>query len=258
MAGGHSHPLYLDHDSPVHRLSPEVKVAASILFTVMVVATPPTEFWAFGCYLGIVVVVAAAARVPAGWLATRSMIELPFVLLAVLLPLLGPPPDMVWLGVSLSIEGLIGAFNILAKGTLGVLSSLLLAATTQQRDLILGLQRLRTPAVVTQIATFMMRYVEVLVAEAKRMWIARLSRGYRPRFLWQAYAIAAGAGSLFLRSYERGERVYLAMVSRGYAGAMPPMYGPGATEKEWAVALTVPAVAGVIWLVALLRAGGLL
>ena len=53
------------------------------------------------------------------------------------------------------------------------------------------------------------------------MGVARQSRGYDPRWLWQARAVASSAGTLFVRSFERGERVHLAMVSRGYAGAMP-------------------------------------
>ena len=102
-----------------------------------------------------------------------------------------------------------------------MLASLLLAATTTMRDLILGLDRLRVPTVFTQIATFMLRYLDVLADEARRMRIARLSRGYDPRFLWQVKAFAVGVGALFLRAFERGERVYLAMLSRGYTGRLP-------------------------------------
>jgi cobalt/nickel transport system permease protein len=85
------------------------------------------------------------------------------------------------------------------------------------------------------------------------MRIARLSRGYDPRFLWQAYAFAVGAGALFLRAYERGERVYLAMLSRGYAGRLPGLYGPGASPATWAVALSLPAAAAVVLVLAIVR-----
>jgi cobalt/nickel transport system permease protein len=258
MGAGHSHPLHLAHDSPVHRLAPEVKIAASVAFTIVVVLTPRERFGAFAVDLLLVAAVAALARVPARWLATRSLIELPFVALAVLLPFFGPGPRVEWLGLALSVEGLLGAWNILAKGTLGVLASLLLAATTRQRDLIVGLDRLRSPTVVTQIAMFMLRYAEVLAAEARRMRIARLSRGYDPRLLWQVYGFAVGVGSLFLRAFERGERVHLAMLSRGYAGRMPPLYGAGAGVTGWLAGMTVPAVAAVALAVALLAPGGVM
>ncbi|WFE38735.1 cobalt ECF transporter T component CbiQ [Micromonospora sp. WMMD998] len=248
MGAGHGHVLYRESGSPVHRLAPEVKITAMVLFTVAVVATPREAYWAFGGYALLVVAVAALARVGPRWLLGRALIELPFVLFAFALPFLGAGERVDVAGLSLSVDGLHGAFNILAKGTLGVLASLLLAATTTTRDLILGLDRLRCPQILTQIATFMLRYLEVLVGEARRMRVARVSRGDDPRFLWQLRGFAAGVGALFLRAFERGERVYLAMVSRGYTGRMPAVWqGAGAaTAGQWAVAATVPVIAASI------------
>ncbi|MEV0002173.1 cobalt ECF transporter T component CbiQ [Micromonospora sp. NPDC050980] len=248
MGAGHGHVLHRETDSPVHRLPPEVKITAMVLFTVAVVATPRAAFWAFGGYALLVAVVAALARVGPRWLLARALIELPFVLFAFALPFLGTGERVDVAGLSLSVDGLHGAFNILAKGTLGVLASLLLAATTTTRDLIVGLDRLRCPQILTQIATFMLRYLEVLVGEARRMRVARVSRGDDPRFLWQLRGFAAGVGALFLRAFERGERVYLAMVSRGYTGRMPAVWqGAGAaTAGQWAVAASVPVIAASI------------
>ncbi|MFY1598474.1 cobalt ECF transporter T component CbiQ [Micromonospora sp. WMMD737] len=248
MGAGHAHVLYRDAASPVHRLPPEVKIAAMVAFTLAVVGTPRGAFWAFGAYALLVAVVATLARVGPGWLLRRSLIELPFVLFAVALPFLGAGERVEVLGLSLSSDGLLGAWNIVAKGTLGVLASLVLAATTTTRDLIVGLDRLRCPQILTQIATFMLRYLDVLVGEARRMRVARMSRGDDPRFLWQLRGFATGVGALFLRAFERGERVYLAMLSRGYTGRMPAVWqGAGAaTAGQWLVAATVPALAAGI------------
>ncbi|ROT31753.1 cobalt ECF transporter T component CbiQ [Micromonospora sp. HM5-17] len=245
MGAGHAHVLYRDRMSPVHRLPPEVKIMAMVVFTIAVVATPREAFWAFGGYALLILLVAALARIGPGWLATRALIELPFVVFAFALPFLGRGERVHWLGLDLSVDGLYGCWNILAKGTLGVLASLLLAATTTMRDLLLGLDRLRCPQIVTQIATFMLRYLDVLVGEARRMRIARISRGDDPRFLWQLRGFAAGVGALFLRAFERGERVYLAMVARGYQGRMPDAWGGSgaATARHWLVAATVPLTA---------------
>ncbi|WP_203835163.1 cobalt ECF transporter T component CbiQ [Winogradskya humida] len=253
MGAGHAHPLHLDRPSPVHRLAPEVKILATLLFTVVVVATPREELWAFGGYAVLLAAVAGAAGVPMKWLARRASIELPFVLLAVALPFAGHGERVGWLGMSLSVDGLYGAWNIVAKGTLGVVASLLLAASTTMRDLIVGLDRLRCPAVFTQIATFMLRYLDILADDARRMRIARLSRGYDPRFLWQVKAFAVSVGSLFLRAYERGERVYLAMVSRGYDGRLPRPEAGGATAAQWAQSAVLPAAAAAIAMTAVLR-----
>jgi cobalt/nickel transport system permease protein len=89
-------------------------------------------------------------------------------------------------------------------------------------------------------------YADVIADEVRRMRIARISRGHDPRWIWQARAVAASAGTLFIRSYERGERVYLAMVSRGYAGSMPVMQDLAATRAQWLAALAVPAAAALV------------
>ncbi|MDF3049858.1 MAG: cobalt transporter permease [Pseudonocardia sp.] len=245
MGAGHAHPLYLPGVSPVHRLPAEVKVVAALLLAICVVATPREAFSVFAGHLVVLAVIWTAARIPPLWILRRSVIELPFVVLAVLLPITGPPPTIDWLGFALSEPGLLGAWNILVKGTLGVLISLTLAATTPLPDLLLGLQRLRAPALVVTIATLMLRYVDLIVAEARRMRLARLARGHDPRFLWQTGATARGVGALFLRTYERGERVHLAMLSRGFTGAMPRTVDDAPTRRQWAAGLT-PVAAAVL------------
>lgn len=248
MAAGHSHPLYLHGTSPVHRLPAEVKIVAAFLGVVCVVVTPREAFAVFGGYLLLLAAVWTVARIPPGWIAVRSLIEAPFVVLAVLLPFTGEGPMVQWslpfdTALTLSEPGLLGAWNILVKGTLGVLTSLTLAATTPLRDLLLGLQRLRAPSLVVTIATLMLRYVDVIAAEARRMRLARISRGHDPRFLWQAGATARGVGALFIRSYERGERVHLAMLSRGWAGEMPRLSDAATTRRQWATGLSPVVVA---------------
>ncbi|HYH26183.1 MAG TPA: energy-coupling factor transporter transmembrane component T, partial [Blastococcus sp.] len=145
-----------------------------------------------------------------------------------------------------SRPGLWGAWNVLAKATLGVLASVTLAATTTVPDLLRGLERLRAPRVVTGIALFMVRYLGLVTDEARRMHVARQSRGYDPRWLWQARGVAASAGTLFVRSYERGERVHLAMVSRGYTGSLPGAPTAAVDPRAWALALSLPLAAAAV------------
>jgi cobalt/nickel transport system permease protein len=249
MAAGHdAHILHRPGNSPVHRLAPEAKIVATVGFTIAVVSTPREAFWAFGGYAVMVALVAAAARIPPLWLARRVTIELPFVALAFALPWLAGGERITWAGMSLSVDGLLGGWNILAKATLGLLASLLLIGTTTVRELILGLDRLRCPPAITQIATFMLRYLDVLAGEAARMRVARIARGDDPRFLWQVRGFAIGIGALFLRAYERGERVWLAMRARGWTGRMPAAWqaAGAATARQWSVAATLPVAAAVV------------
>ncbi len=248
MGAGHAHALYRHGHSPVHALPPHCKIAAVLCFVLVVVATPRAAMWAFAGYAVLLGAVAVAARVPAGHLLKRLLIEVPFVAFAVLMPFVAEGPHVRLLGMSLSVSGLWGAWNILAKGTLGVAASVLLASTTGLRELLLGLQRLRLPSLIVQIASFMIRYGDVITDEMRRMRLARVSRGFEARGVRHWGVLAKSAGALFIRSYERGERVHLAMVSRGYTGTMPVLHEAGASRAQWARSAALPAVALVVCL----------
>ncbi|HEX5495803.1 MAG TPA: cobalt ECF transporter T component CbiQ [Mycobacteriales bacterium] len=239
LVAGH----YRDGGSPVHRLPPQCKIAALAGCVLVVVATPRGWFPAFGGYAAVLAAVAAVARVPVGVLVRRARVELPFVLFALALPFLAEGPRVRVAGLELSRIGLLGAWGILAKGTLGVVGSALLGATTRPPDIVAGLRRLRLPVPLVQVALFMLRYAEVVTAELHRMRIAQRSRGFDRRAPHRLRVLARTAGALFVRSFERGERVYLAMCSRGYTGVLPLSAGTAATTRQWVAAAVLPAAA---------------
>ena len=221
MGAGHGHKLHYHGHSPVHRAPAHLKVAALVGLMLTVVATPREWFPAFGGYLALVLAVIAVSGVPFGYVARRMVVEVPFVLFALVMPFVATGPRVDVLGLSLSEAGLLAGWGLLAKGTLGVMAGLTLAATTEPRDLLVGLERLRVPAQLVQIMGLMVRYLDVVTDEMRRMRIARESRGLPARSLRTWPAVARSAGALFIRSYERGERVHLAMLSRGYDGGAP-------------------------------------
>jgi cobalt/nickel transport system permease protein len=217
-----------------------------LLFVFAVVATPSRAVPAFVLYAICVGTVARLSRVRLRFIARRLVFEIPFLAFALLLPFLSSGERSSVLGLSLSEPGLWAAWNIAIKATLGLAVTVLLGATTPVSEILHGLERLRVPGVITTIAHFMIRYADIITGEMHRMRIARESRGYKPSFLWHARALAASLGSLFVRSYERGERVYLAMVARGYAGSIPVTGDHRAGARQWSAALSLPAVAAVI------------
>jgi cobalt/nickel transport system permease protein len=221
MGAGHGHRLHYHGHSALHRAEPHLKILGLLAFVLVVVATPREWFLAYAGYLVVLAGVIAVSRVPFGYLLPRLVVELPFVVFAVLLPFIAHGPQVEVLGLSLSEPGLLAAWGLLAKGTLGVLASLTLAATTEPDDLLRGLQRLRLPDLLVQIMGFMIRYLDVVTGDLKRMLTAMRSRGCNPRSPRHWPALANALGALFVRSYERGERVHLAMLSRGYAGRLP-------------------------------------
>jgi cobalt/nickel transport system permease protein len=242
MGVGHAHALYVHGHSPVHALAPQVKLTATVVFVIAVAITPRQEVWAFGFYAVVALTTVALARVPTLFVLGRLAAIIPFILFAVFIPFVGTGERVDFWGVSLSREGLWAAWNIIAKATLGATASVVLIATTEVTDMLRGMSALRVPAVMTSIAGFMIRYLELIISELGRMRMAMSSRGYDPRWLSQARPIATGAGALFVRSYERGERIHSAMLSRGFTGVMPTLVETRATPASWVLALAFPVV----------------
>jgi len=236
--------LLVPGDTVLHRLPAHAKLLALVGFVVCVVLVPPRQWWALVAAFALLVALTRLARLPAPTVARRMLVETPFVVFALLLPFLATGPRIEVLGVALSSDGLLGAWNLLAKATTGVLAAVLLAATTTPRALVGGLERLRVPVLLVQILSFMLRYLAVVTDDLHRMRIARESRGAPPGWLGQLRAVAGGVGALFVRSYERGERVHQAMLARGGTGRSP-LTGEPATGRQWAAAATLP-LAGVL------------
>lgn len=245
--------FYIHRHSLVHGLAPHLKIVAVFSFVLVVVLTPKTAYFVFALNALALLAVIKVAKLKYREVLPRLVVEVPFLFFAVLMPFFGSGEQVDVLGVSLYKAGLIAGGAILIKGTLGVLASVILAATTTAKDIIAGLQRLKFPALIVEIASFMLRYVAVVTDELQRMTIAQQSRGFIATGPKQWRAVARTSGALFIRSYERGERVHLAMLSRGYTGTLPQMSTVIVTPVDWATALVLPAAA----LVALLM-GGLL
>ena len=237
-------------DGLPHRLPAHLKLASTFLFVIVVVGTPREALWAFVVFASLLIALALWARVPGRTIVRRLAIEVPLVAGALALPFVAGGERFEFLFLSLSREGAWVAWNVIAKATLGIAAATLLLSTTQPSDLIRGLARLRVPQILVAIAGFTVRYMDVVGGEMRRMRIARLSRAANPSWLWQLRAQASTAGTLFIRSYERGERILHAMWSRGYTGEMPALDGRSASRTEWAVAMSLPVAAGLVGLAA--------
>jgi cobalt/nickel transport system permease protein len=250
---GHASPadgLYIGADTLVHRLPAHGKLVGLIAFVLVVVATPRGAWTAYAGFAALLALVVWLARIPLPVLVKRMVVEIPFVVFALLMPFVATGPRVEVLGgLTVSEAGLVGGATVLAKATLGVVAAIVLAATTSARDLLAGLDRLHLPKALVAILSFMVRYASVVVGDLQRMRVARESRGYTGGGAGHLKAVAAGAGALFVRSYERGERVHLAMLARGYTGRMPVLSSERPGAVAWLRCLALP-LAAVLVLVA--------
>jgi cobalt/nickel transport system permease protein len=222
MTGLHGAGVAGDPASPIHRLDPRAKIVGLGGITLVGVSTGPEDWTVLAACALALAAVAGAARVGPGVVWSRARTVLPLVVfVAAFVPFVRGGARVDVGPLSLSEAGLSTFASVTSKALIGTVSAVLLGATTSFPDVLAGLERMRAPRLLTLIAAFMYRYLFVIAGEARRMRVALAARGYRPRHALQAAALGRVATSLFLRTYDRAERVYVAMLARGYAGAMP-------------------------------------
>jgi len=202
---------YSNLDSPVHRIDARIKTVASFIYILLIVLTPPEYAFLFGVYALVLAALTFTSRLPARFVIMRSLTILPFV-------------GMVALFLLFTGDFLKFSF-ILIKAYLATLCMILLSSTTKFNYLLKALQSLRIPKIMILILSFMYRYIFILLDEILRMRRAMASRnitcsspGLSPGYWFQIKTLAGLIGALFVRSYERAERVYCAMCSRGFTG----------------------------------------
>ena len=222
---------YLPGESIVHRADPRLKLVLTLAF-ILATATLPSGAWlAFVPMIGIAWGVVLLSRLSVPRVALRSTIALPFAMVA-LPTIFNRPGDVIFqmdLGVVLleaTTVGLTFFATVLLKSWTSVTAAVLLTATTPQIDLLRALRAVRVPSIIITIVSMTYRYLFVLTDEAQRMLRARQSRsasaGGRSggSVAWRARVTGNMAGSLFIRSLDRSDRIYQAMLARGYDGTV--------------------------------------
>ena len=215
---------YSDGDSFLHRLDARTKFIFALLFILLVVLTTPGSWFAFTLYFAVMAGLILAAKLPVGYVLRRSLAVMPFVLMiAIFVPFFKSGEVAgsynIWLWkVTVTYSGIQVLLNILIKSWLSILSLIWLTSTTRLTHLLYALERLRFPHVLVMILSFMYRYLFVIADEMMRMKQARDSRSFGGGGLRQLRTMGNMIGTLFIRSYERSERVYTAMVARGFDG----------------------------------------
>ena len=223
---------YHHGQSPLHSLDPRIKVIVTIAFILSNALLPDGAWLAFLLAWALILYATATSGLGIGFTFKRSFIALPFALAAitVLFSIPGKPVTslhfLMW-DLTITDAGLLRFISIVVRSWLSVQMAILLVAVTEFPKIIHALTHLRVPIIITVIISFMYRYLFVLTDEVMRMLRARQARsaaaaGIRSggSVAWRAKIAGHMAGQLFLRSYERSDRIYNAMLSRGYKGEL--------------------------------------
>lgn len=233
---------YQPRPSPIHAADARLKLALTLAFILTVSLTPAGAWPIYLLLLALMLSAEILSSLGMAYVFKRSLLALPFLLAALPLPFtvegralfsltLGP-----WT-VSASAEGLTRLVSVAFKSWLSVQAAVLLAASTPFPDLLAAMRALGMPRLLVAMFGLTWRYLFVLVDEALRLLRARAARSGASNdaraggnVIWRARVAGGMAGSLFLRAFERSERIYVAMLSRGYDGEVrllpsPPVDG---------------------------------
>ena len=219
---------YSEIDSYIHRIDPRIKIVSIFSLIFSIILTRPGASSSFVLYAILIAVLILLSKIPLGFIFKRSLVVIPFVLMVAI------------------FNGLMFFWNVLIKSYLSVLSMILLTASTGFPDFLKALQNLKFPRIMTMILSFMYRYIFVIEDELMKMRQAKEARSVgRPKW-FHTKTMANMLGVLFIRAYERGEQVYLAMCSRGFDGNIRTMHNFRINRSDFCfLVIIVSVLAGI-------------
>jgi cobalt/nickel transport system permease protein len=239
---------YRSGESLVHHLDPRIKVVITVLFILSNVLLPDGAWLAFALSWGFVLSISSLSGLGLGYVIKRSFIALPFALAALssVFAIPGQPVFGIEFGswrLIATDAGVLRFISVVVRSWLSIQMAILLTATTQFPDLIHALRHLRVSASLVAVISFMYRYLFVLTNEVIRLLRARDARsayhrtGGKSPLIWRARVAGNMAGQLFLRSYDRSERIYSAMLARGYQGQLLTLNPHQMKRIDWIIGL---------------------
>lgn len=231
---------YRPGNSPVHALDGRVKFLLTVALILTISLLPPTAWPVYLLILMLLIATEVLAEVGVGYVWKRAALVLPFALAA--LPLIftrGNALLFAWPSDSPVLhvyrEGTERFVGVALKSFLSVQAAIVLVASTPLPQLLQAMRGVGIPRLLTAMFGMTWRYLFVLTDEALRLMRARTARSGRVdgrraggTWFWRARVTGGMAGSLFLRGLERSERIYAAMLARGYDGEvrglpLPPL-----------------------------------
>jgi cobalt/nickel transport system permease protein len=250
---------YRPRDSLIHRLDPRIKLVLAVVFILTNTLVPAGAWPIYVLLFALILSVVVISELGTSYVLKRSSLALPFVLSALPLILTIPGKTIFSLPVGpwvihASYPGLVRFASIAIKSWLSVQVAIVLATSTSFPDLLVAMRALHVPQLLVSIFGLMWRYMFVLVDEATRLLRARASRsgqsdlpGARPggNISWRARVTGGMAGSLLLRAFERSDRIYMAMVSRGYDGEVRSLPLPAIQPAQWAILVASLSLFGI-------------
>ena len=237
---------YRPRSSLIHQLDPRVKLVMTLAFIFTAALVPAGAWPVYILLLAIIISVDLLSDLGIGYVWKRALLAFPFVLAAVPIIFTAPGPTLAEIPVgqwtiTISIAGVERFSSIALKSWISVQAAIVLAASTPFPDLLTAMRAIHIPRLLVSIFSLMWRYLFILADEALRLNRARVARSGETdepaarsggSLAWRARVTGGMAGNLFLRAFERSDRIYMAMLSRGYDGEMRSLPLPRLTGRQ--------------------------
>lgn len=210
---------YAEMDSPIHRIEPRIKVVSFGILIVSAVfaSTIPAALF----FLVVAAALLLVSRLPVRFICTRMKVICVFVIpILILMPITVPGIPILSLGpLAFTAEGLSFAVLVTIRSVTAILLVVTMLGTQRFDTTLKALALLRVPGIIVQMLLFTYRYIYVMIDEFLRIWSSMRAKGYTFRFTRHGLSMIGNCiGMLLIKSYERAERVYQAMIAKGYAG----------------------------------------
>ncbi|MGD2105523.1 MAG: cobalt ECF transporter T component CbiQ [Anaerolineae bacterium] len=260
--GIHALDAYRQRDSAIHRLDPRVKLALTGIFVISVALLPEGAWLPYGLLAILALFVAVMSRLGVGFVQRRSAVALPFALAAITIVFSTPGRSVLTVSIfgrdlAVTDRGLTSFSSVLIKSWLSVQVAVVLTASTPFPQLLRAMRDVGFPKVMVTTVGLAYRYIFVIGDEALKMMQARAARSGTAEgngsmgILWRARVTGRMVGSLFLRSIERSERIYDAMVARGFDGEVRSLQARALRPRE--ALLAIPFALSVLAIAVLAR-----
>jgi len=204
----------------IHNIDARVKLAISLVFIICVVSFPKYEVLSLIPFFIFPVVFLAVGEIPLNFVLKRIALVFPFVFfIAIFNPIFERKVAFYIFNIP-ATYGMLSFFSILIRFVLSVSMLILLVATTSFSGICYALKYFRVPEIFITQLLFLYRYIFVLSEEAMRMVRAKDMRSFGKKGTELKFYVKL-AGTLLIRSILRAEKIYYAMLARGFKGIMP-------------------------------------
>lgn len=206
----------------ISEFDPRFKILGTVYFIFMVIATKTSSYSAFYFYAAVLFMLVLSAKISFSVFLKRYLIILPFLLFIIALLPFSKRGNAIFIlplkliTLRISDAGLANFTQVFIKSFFSLCSLIILSTTTSFADIIKAFKDLKVPLIIVIMLSFMYRYLYLMINELKKMKMAVDARNFGKNKIGALKALACCVGVFFLRSYERSENVYRAMLSRNF------------------------------------------